>query len=97
MAATQVLAPGTTAVDSADIVVPAGQIHTVGIYTDSVAGLAATQGMTVFARTPSQPIPIGQLTGSDPTRGVPGPITVFGRRPMQAAGAVNLGLWKDTA
>lgn len=97
MAATQVVAPGTTAVDSADIVVPAGAIHTVGIYTDNAAGLAATQGVALYAKTPSQLILLGQLSAVDPLRAVQGPITVVARRPVQAAGAANVGVFKDTA
>lgn len=80
MAQTVVLAVGTAAADSDDIVVAQGETVTVTIHADG--GLDIDDpACTIMQDTPTDPVGIYSLTKSEPSRSITSPGTYFVRRP----------------
>lgn len=95
MAQSASIAPGVTNVTSADIVVPAFENWIVGIYTDDAGGFMALrpeQSIIVYIDTPSAADTIEcTLTRDFPVVQIPGKATFRLVRPVQPAGAPNIG------
>ncbi len=71
MAQTIILAPGTNAATSSDIVLGAGEEKTIGMYVPS-GTIPGAIFMTVMLDTPGADTPVGYLTASRPAMAVSG-------------------------
>lgn len=90
MAQTTVLASGTTAATSSDIVVAAGASKTVGIF--GAAALAGLGSLKVMLDTPGADIEVTRLTRSQPVVVLSGPGTF---RVVRALSAVAVGVFVE--
>lgn len=80
MAQTTILAAGTTAATSTDVVVANGASVTIGIFTASAAGIPGNEGVAVYIDTPGADMVEVELTGKRPTRVISGPGTFRAKR-----------------
>ena len=84
MAQTIILAPGSSAATSTDIVVPAGDVVTVGIYT-AIAAVAPTGArFSVMQGTPGADNVLASLNNYSRTTALVGPGTYRVQRPAYA-------------
>lgn len=93
MAQSTVLALGTTPATSSDVVVAAGEIVTLGIFTDNTSGIPKQAGVTLMVDTPGLDIPAYALTPDNPVQAVSGPCTIRAVRPTVP---VSIGVFKET-
>lgn len=93
MAQTTVLASGTTAATSIDIVVAAGTSITVGLFTADANGLPPDHGATVFIDTPGNDQVAFELTGVRPTQVITGPGTY---RAARRPGTTSFGVYTES-
>ena len=75
------IAIGTTAVDSADIVVDAGAVVTVSLFS-ATTGLKSDTPVTIYQKTPSAKNVVGQLVGDRMSWQLFGPGTFVVSRPV---------------
>lgn len=80
MAQTTILAAGTTAATSTDVVVAAGATVTIGIFTAAASGIPGNEGVKVYIDTPGNDQLEVRLSGSKPTRVISGPGTFRAKR-----------------
>lgn len=102
MARQVLIVPGVTAEDSTPLLIAAGSAATVGMYAPVGVNLTGKSTCHVMIETPGEPNILRTFKG---TYGhpfavnIPGPCTVFGRRPVQedAGGqaAVDVGMYYD--
>lgn len=95
MAAAQVKAPQTAAFTSTDdIVVAAGSVVTVGIYTDEAGGIASTECVKFYVNTPSVDNHDFTLRGGlgNQQKAIVGPCTLYG---VKLATTRKIGVYKD--
>ena len=93
MAQATILAVGTTAATSTDLIVAAGAVATIGVFTDSAGGIPANEGVDLMLDTPSEDVRVGRLDGNHPTQVVSGPCTVRAKRGVTS---VNIGVFTET-
>lgn len=92
MAQNTVLAAGTTAATSSDIVVAAGSQVTVGIFTAAAAGIGGNESVSVYMDTPGNDTLLFQLSGNDPARVITGPGTY---RAVRGVVATSFGVFTE--
>jgi len=93
MAQATILAAGTTAATSSDVVVAAGATVTLGIFTDGALSIPANEGVIVFLDTPGTDIIETELTGLKKDVVISGPCTIrCTRRPS----SVNIGVFTES-
>ena len=90
---TMLNAPATTAVTSADIVVAAGAVVSVGIYSASAADAPTSHSFIIWRKTPGAANFIGVLNGEVEDRQLYGPATYFVTRPELTGAAY--GIYSD--
>lgn len=93
MAQNTILAAGTTAATSSDVVVAAGVTVTIGIFTDNAAGIPGNTGVEVYIDTPGLDRNMFGLSGARPVQLVTGPCTLRAIRPVVS---VNVGVFTET-
>lgn len=93
MTQTTILAPGLTQAPSADIVVAAGAVVTVGIYSVAPAVLGAMSDFSIMQVTPGYENYVGSLGNSHRATQLNGPGTFRVRRPELSGQA--FGVFKD--
>lgn len=94
MAQNTILAAGTTAATSTDVVVAAGATVSIGIFTSDAAGIPGNHSVTVFMDTPSQDVPLFQLNGKEPVKAVSGPGTFRAKRGLGLT--TSIGVFTET-
>jgi hypothetical protein len=93
MAQATILATGTTAATSTDIVVAAGASVTVGLFTADANGIPPDHFASVWIDTPSNDLLVKQLTGVCPTTVIAGPGTF---RVVRKAGTTSFGIFTES-
>lgn len=93
MAQNTILATGSAAATSSDVVVAAGSVVSVGIY--SAAGIPHGVSLSVMMDTPGLDTQIGELTARSPALILSGPGTYRVVR-SALAGAVSVGAYSET-
>ena len=93
MAQTTVLAAGTTAATSSDIVVAAGASVTVGLFTADAGGIPGNTSAQVYIDTPGSDRIIETLSGNRPTAVISGPGTF---RVKRGVAVVSVGVFTET-
>lgn len=92
MAATQILAPGTSAATSSDVVVAAGASVNLGLYSAAAATLPADAMFNIFIKTPGANTFIGRLVATQVAQ-VAGPGTFVVVR--EAYTGTGFGVFKE--
>lgn len=87
-----ILASGTSAATSSDVVVAAGTSVALGLF--SASALPANAGASVVLATPGADMPVGSLSALSPTLVITGPGTFRVVRPLFAAQA--FGVFSNT-
>ena len=90
MAQTIILAAGTTATQSSDIVLTDGQTRTVAVFS---AGAIPAGGFAVMLRSPGADLLVATLTASQPAVVLSGAGTFFVVRPLQT---VAVGVFTES-
>lgn len=85
MAQTTILAAGTAAATSTDIVLAAGAVATVGIFAETAISLPAGEQFTVVQVTPGAANYAGMLTNGERAIQIVGPGTFQVKRPLTTA------------
>lgn len=94
MAQSTILAAGITATTSTDVVLAAGEVAVVGMFSaDPAAKLPAS--FTVQMKTPAADNVVASLTAAAPQVQVNGPGTFRVKRPALKAGAVPVGVFME--
>lgn len=93
MAQNDVLPETEDADTSSDIVVAAGAVVTVGIYTSDNGGLPGDSRIVVYIDTPGDDKALFELVPNYPVRVVSGPCTLRGTKPSSA---VAYGMFSET-
>lgn len=91
MAQTTILAAGTSAATSTDILVAAGASVTVGLF--SAAAIPPEVRLQILIDTPSADDVVGVLTGAEPVMVLSGPGTYRVSRPLIG---VSVGVFTET-
>lgn len=90
MAQTTILAAGTTAATSTDIVVAAGDTATVGIFAASSERLPSDVRFSIMLDTPSTDIQVAALSDVEPVQVISGPGTFRVTRPAYTGEAYGV-------
>ena len=80
MAQTTILAAGTTAATSTDVVVAAGASVTIGVFTSAAGGLPGNHHVSVLQVAPSGTTLAFSLSGNTPQAVIAGPGTFRAQR-----------------
>lgn len=92
MAQATILATGTTAATSTDVVVTAGTAVTVGLFTSAATGIPAHEGAMVCIDTPGDDANHCFLSGVKPIVVLTGPGTYRVKRPVTT---VSFGVFTE--
>lgn len=93
MAQTTILAAGTTAATSTDVVVAAGATVTIGVFTAAASGIPGNEGVQVYIDTPGNDQYAVSLTGNKPTQVISGPGTF---RAVRGVTTTSLGVYTES-
>lgn len=89
-----VLAPGTSAVDSDQIVVMGGQAWTVALFV-ATGPIPGGANFAVKMKTPGGDITVGALTDEEPAQVIAGPGSYVVSRPDISGGGVAVGVFVE--
>ncbi len=93
MAQTTILASGTSAATSSDIVLAQNETRTVGIF--STGSIPAYFGFDVMIDTPGDDRKVDELSNNRPAVVLSGPGTFRVKRPDISAGGVSAGVFTE--
>lgn len=85
MTQTSILAPGTVAATSSDVVVPAGETVTVGLYFDAATAAPVAMQMHIYQATPGADNLVATLGNYNRSTVLVGPGTFRIKRPANSA------------
>jgi hypothetical protein len=80
---TQILAAGTTAANSADVVLDQGETATLALFV-AAGSIPAQPACTIFLKGQGAPVAVSYLDRARPAASVQGPGTYFVQRPAMA-------------
>lgn len=93
MTQSTILAPGNTAATSTDVVIAAGDVAAIGIYSDAPQDLPPGSSFEIFQVTPGEPNYIGSLKNNARSTILSGPGTYNVAR--RAVSGAEFGVFKD--
>ena len=93
MAQTTILAAGTTAATSTDVVVAAGGSVTIGLFVATGVFNISGSIATIFIDSPGADVPVASLSTDSPTTVIAGPGTF---RVVRSAVSQAIGIYSET-